>query len=83
MWWGLIPSWAKDEKIGNSLINARLEGAETKPSFRSAWKQRRCLVPVSGFYEWKVMHGPLASKPFKQPFYISRKDGAPFTFAGL
>jgi putative SOS response-associated peptidase YedK len=66
-----------------SLINARLEGAETKPSFRSAWTQRRCLVPVSGFYEWKAMPGPLASKPLKQPFYISRKDGAPFTFAGL
>ncbi|MGO9484371.1 MAG: SOS response-associated peptidase [Rhodomicrobium sp.] len=83
MRWGLVPFWAKDEKIGNQLINARLETAAEKPAFRSAWKARRCIVPASGYYEWKAMPGPLASKPFKQPFYITRKDGQPMSFAGL
>ncbi len=81
--WGLIPSWAKDEKIGAQCINARVETVETKPAFRSAFKNRRCLVPASGYFEWKAMPGPLASKPLKQPFYITRKDGLLFTFAGL
>jgi putative SOS response-associated peptidase YedK len=83
MRWGLIPSWAKEEKIGNSLINARLETAATKPAFRAAWKARRCLIPASGFYEWRAMPQGLSKKPAKQPFYISRKDGQPLTFAGL
>jgi putative SOS response-associated peptidase YedK len=74
MRWGLAPAWAKDLKIGNQLINARLESVAEKPAFRTAWKTRRCIVPASGF-EWKAMPGPLASKPFKQPFYITRKDG--------
>lgn len=83
MRWGLIPSWAKDEKIGNSLINARIETAPSKPAFRSAWKSRRCLVPASGFYEWQPKLNPSGTRPFKQPFYILRKDGKPLTFAGL
>jgi putative SOS response-associated peptidase YedK len=83
MRWGLIPFWAKDEKIGNSLINARLEGIATKPAFRSAWKERRCLIPASGFYEWRAVEVPGKSKPAKMPFYISRKDGVPLTVAGL
>ncbi len=83
MRWGLVPFWAKDEKIGNQLINARFETAAEKPAFRSAWKSRRCIVPASGYFEWKAMPGPLASKPFKQPFYITRKDGRPMSFAGL
>ena len=53
MKWGLVPSWAKDEKIGYKMINARSEGIETKPSFRAAFKRHRCLVPATGFYEWK------------------------------
>ncbi len=83
MRWGLIPSWAKDEKIGAQCINARVETVAEKPAFRSAFKARRCLIPASGYYEWKSMPGPLASKPLKQPFYITRADGVPFTFAGL
>jgi len=75
--WGLIPSWAKDPAIGKTLINARGETAASKPSFRAAFRQRRCLVPADGFYEWK------RSGKVKQPFYIRRLDGAPFAIAGL
>jgi len=75
--WGLIPPWAKDPSIGNRLINARAETAAEKPSFRSAFRHRRCLVPANGFFEWrKVDRG-------KQPFYIRMRDGRPFAFAGL
>jgi putative SOS response-associated peptidase YedK len=84
MRWGLVPMWAKDIKIGNQAINARVETAATKPLFRGAWKERRCLVPASGFYEWKKFSSDeTKSRSFKQPFYISRKDGLPLTFAGL
>ncbi|HKI36710.1 MAG TPA: SOS response-associated peptidase [Gemmataceae bacterium] len=76
--WGLIPSWAKDPGIGNSLINARSETAAEKPSFRSAFRQRRCLVPASGFYEWQATGGK-----HKQPYHFRRRDGKPFAFAGL
>ncbi len=75
--WGLIPSWAKDPQIGNRMINARAETVHEKPSFRSAFKARRCLILADGFYEWqKADNG-------KQPFYIHMKDGSPFAFAGL
>ncbi len=75
--WGLIPHWAKDLSIGNRLINARSETADQKPSFRSALRSRRCLIPASGFFEWKK------DGKNKQPFYIFRKDGAPLALAGL
>lgn len=75
--WGLIPSWAKDEKIGNRLINARAETAAEKPSFRSALRRRRCLVPADGFYEWA------GAKGSKQPHYIGLEGRALFAFAGL
>src|SRR6516225_6237386 len=75
--WGLIPSWAKDAKIGYRLINARADTVASKPSFRSAFKRRRCLVPADGFYEWK------RDGKAKQPFFIHRKDDEPFAFAGL
>jgi putative SOS response-associated peptidase YedK len=75
--WGLIPSWAKDPKIGNKLINARAETLAEKPAFRAALKRRRCLVVADGFYEWKKLDGR------KQPMYITLKDGRPFAFAGL
>lgn len=75
--WGLIPSWAKDPTIGAKLINARAETVAEKPSFRSAFKQRRCLVVADGFYEWQKQQGT------KQPFYFRLQDGKPFAFAGL
>lgn len=75
--WGLIPFWADDIKIGYKLINARSETAAEKPSFRAALKQRRCLIPVSGFYEWK------RDGKTKIPFHIHRDDDQPFALAGL
>ncbi|MFO0835754.1 MAG: SOS response-associated peptidase [Phycisphaerales bacterium] len=87
MRWGLIPSWAKDDAIGASLVNARAEGVETKPSFRAAFKRRRCVVPISGFYEWKVVAQSegRAAKPVKQPMYITPADPSdePWLLAGL
>ncbi len=87
MRWGLIPSWAKDDAIGASLVNARAEGIETKPSFRTAFKRRRCVVPISGFYEWKVVARSegRAAKPVKQPMYITPADPSdePWLLAGL
>lgn len=74
--WGLIPFWAKDEKIGNKMINARAESVEEKPSYRNAFRQRRCLVPADGFYEWKNEAG-------KIPFRITLKDQQPFAMAGI
>ena len=79
--WGLIPSWAKDPKIGNKLINARAETLAEKPSFRTALKRRRCLVLADGFYEWRK-HGAGAKAP-KTPMYVTMQDGKPFAFAGL
>lgn len=75
--WGLIPSWAKDPKIGAKMINARAETVAEKPAFRSAFKNRRCLVLADGFYEWQQLQGK------KQPYYIQIQDGQPFAFAGL
>jgi len=75
--WGLVPHWADDPKIGNRMINARSETVATKPSFRQAFKKRRCLVVADGFYEWKKTNGQ------KQPYYIRLKDDKPFGFAGL
>lgn len=77
--WGLIPSWAKDAGIGDRLINARGDTVAEKPSFRRAFAKRRCLIPVDGFYEWSAVPG----RKTKQPYYISRCDGAPLVFAGL
>ena len=78
MRWGLIPSWAKDEKISARLINARAETVAEKPSFRSAFKRRRCLIPADGFYEWKKLEGKS-----KQPYMIGMRGDEPFAFAGL
>jgi len=75
--WGLVPSWSKDAKIGNRLINARAETAAEKPSFRSALRRRRCLVPADGFYEWA------GAKGAKQPYFIGLAERALFAFAGL
>ena len=75
--WGLVPSWAKDPDIGNRVINARAETVAEKPSFRAAFRRRRCLVPATGFYEWRAASGP------KQPYTIGMADGGPFAMAGL
>lgn len=82
--WGLVPSWSKDPKVGVKMTNARAETALNKPSYRAAARSRRCLVPATGWYEWQV--SPTAfdkGKPRKQPFFMSRVDGVPVTFAGF
>lgn len=82
--WGLIPSWAKDEKIGYRTFNARGETVHEKPSFRTAFKRRRCLIVADGFYEWQRLgDATKSSSKSKQPFYIRRTDQRPFAFAGL
>lgn len=77
--WGLIPSWAKDPKIGNRMINARSETLAEKPSFRSAYRRRRCLILADGYYEWKQVPGDTR----KQPVYIRLQSQKPFALAGL
>ncbi len=75
--WGLIPSWAKDPAIGSRMINARSETIAQKPSFRTAFVRRRCLVLADGYYEWKKEAGG------KQPYLVHMHDDQPFGFAGL
>lgn len=75
--WGLIPAWSKDKKIGATLINARGETVAEKPSFRTAFKKRRCLILADGFYEWQKRDAG------KVPHYMQLADGEPFAFAGL
>ncbi|WP_291380347.1 SOS response-associated peptidase [Demequina sp.] len=75
--WGLVPSWAKDPAIGSRMINARVETIAQKPSFRTAFSRRRCIVPASGYYEWRT------DASGKQPFFIHPEDDAPLAFAGL
>ena len=77
--WGLIPSWAKDPVIGSRMINARAETLAEKPSFRSAYLRRRCLIPADGFFEWQSVPG----RKGKIPLYFRLKSGKPFAFAGL
>ena len=85
--WGLIPSWAKDAKIGMKMINARSETVLEKNVFKSPLKKKRCIIPMDGFYEWKAP-GPGAplgpkGKPVKQPLFIHRADGEPLAIAGV
>jgi len=75
--WGLVPFWAKDISIGSRMINARVETVSSKPSFRNAFKNRRCLIPANAFYEWK------GEKGNKKPYYVYIPSGEPFAFAGL
>ena len=86
--WGLTPSWAKDPAIGEKMFNARAETVAEKPSFRAAFRRRRCLVAVDGFYEW----GPAErladarttrGRTTRQPWYVHRADGSPLVLAGL
>jgi putative SOS response-associated peptidase YedK len=74
--WGLVPGWSKDDASGAKMINARAETVAEKPSFRNLFRNRRCLVPATGFYEWRRSGG-------KTPFHIRMKGGLPFVFAGL
>lgn len=80
--WGLIPYWAKDPKIGNRMINARAETLAEKPSFKSAFKQRRCVIFADGFFEWQKTPDGSRGKT-KTPLYIQLHDGRPFALAGL
>jgi putative SOS response-associated peptidase YedK len=75
--WGLVPSWAKDDSIGMKCINARGETLATAPAFREAFRQRRCLIPVDGYYEWK------ADGKLKRPYEFALASGAPVVLAGL
>ena len=77
MRWGLVPSWAKDAKVGSRMINAVSETAAAKPAFRAAFRKRRCLVLASGFYEWRK------DGRTRTPLYFSLKSGEPMAFAGL
>lgn len=75
--WGLVPFWAKDLAAGAKMINARAETVADKPAFRRAFRERRCLVPADGFYEWQATGGR------KQPYYLTLPEHRPFAFAGL
>lgn len=75
--WGLVPFWAKDPGIGNRMINARSETVGEKPSFRTSFRRKRCLVAASGFYEWQRTEGR------KQPWHFRMRGGGPFAMAGL
>lgn len=77
LYWGLVPSWAKEKSIGARMINARSETLGEKPSFRNAFRRRRCLVLADGYYEWQ------RSGAVKQPYLIAFDDGQPFGMAGL
>ncbi len=77
--WGLVPVWAKDPGIGSRMINARSETLADKNTFKHAYRKRRCIVPVDGFYEWKKVPG----QKTKQPYFIHRPDEEPLAFAGL
>ncbi len=76
--WGLVPAWADDERIGNRMINARAETVASKPAFRDAYVERRCVIPADGFYEWQRSPGGA-----RQPYYMTLADESPFGFAAL
>lgn len=79
MRWGFVPSWAKDSKKLPVLNNARAETIALKPMFKLAFKKHRCIIPATGFYEWKLLN----DKTHKQPYFISTNDGCPVSFAGI
>ncbi len=81
--WGLVPSWAKDARMGARLINARAETVQQKPSFRSAFRSRRCLVPANGWFEWKRTGQAGRTSGGKQPYFLALEDGSPAAFAAL
>ncbi len=82
--WGLVPSWAKDPKIGNRMINARMETVAEKPAYKRAFASRRCLLPADGYFEWyPTQQTGKSGKPLKQPFFIRPQDGGVLAMAGL
>lgn len=82
--WGLVPFWAKDPKIGNRMINARMETVAEKPAYRQAFAHRRAILPADGYFEWyETTQQTKAGKPRKQPFFIRPKDGGVLAMAGL
>lgn len=81
--WGLVPSWAKDVKIGARMINARVETVHEKPAFRRAFAKRRCILPADGFYEWDPVKDEKTGKLYKQPYFIHPGDGQVMALAGL
>ena len=82
--WGLVPSWAKDAKVGSRMINARMETIAEKPAFRRAFASRRCILPADGYFEWYESNTTTAKgKPVKQPFFIRPDDGSVLAMAGL
>jgi putative SOS response-associated peptidase YedK len=86
--WGLVPSWAKDAKVGNKMINVRAESVTDKPTFKRLLAGGRCILPADGFYEWQDLGpdpdaGPGRKKSRKQPFYVTTRDGSPLALAGL
>jgi putative SOS response-associated peptidase YedK len=81
--WGLVPSWAKDAKIGARLINARVETVHEKPAFRRAFLKHRCLLPADGFYEWEQLKDRATGKARKQPYFVHPADEQVMALAGL
>lgn len=81
--WGLVPSWAKDARIGSRMINARIETVASKPAYRSAWHRRRTLLPADGYYEWYTPAPVAGAKPRKQPYFIHDPGGKSLAMAGL
>jgi len=81
--WGLVPEWAKDSSRASSLINARSETITERPSFRGLLKRHRCVIPMTGYYEWKSVKVAGVNKMFKQPYYFTPKNSALFAVAGL
>lgn len=83
MRWGLVPFWADDPSVGSRMINARSETAPSKPAFREAFRRRRCVAVMDGFYEWRPRDVDGSSRPLKIPFWIHRPDRRPFGVAAL
>ncbi|MFK4188519.1 SOS response-associated peptidase [Streptomyces sparsogenes] len=81
--WGMVPSWAKDPKIGSRMINARVETVHEKPAYRRAFARHRCLLPADGFYEWQPVRNEETGRTRKQPYFIHPADGRVMALAGL
>src|SRR5689334_22561323 len=82
--WGLVPFWAKDPKVGNRMINARVETVAEKPAYRRAFEKRRAILPADGYFEWYPTEElNRAGKPRKQPYFIRPQDGGVLAMAGL